>query len=57
MLLQMMLYQYLFKVCYEVVFTPVTYAVVNRLKMVEGIDIYDNNISYNPFGEKRLHTV
>lgn len=56
-LLQMMLYQYLFKVCYEVVFTPVTYAVVNRLKMVEGIDIYDNNISYNPFGEKRLHTV
>ena len=51
-LLQMMLYQYLFKVCYEILFTPVTYAVVNKLKKVEKIDTFDENVSYNPFAGK-----
>lgn len=48
-LLQMMLFQYLFKVCYEIVFTPVTYYVVNKLKQAEGIDVYDRVVNYNPF--------
>ena len=44
--LQMILYQYLFKVCYEAIFTPVTYAVVNWLKRKEGIDVYDHGVKY-----------
>ena len=48
-LLQMMLYQYLFKVCYEVIFTPVTYAVVKWLKKVENIDTFDTNVKYSVF--------
>ena len=46
--LKMILFQYAFKVCYEAIFTPVTYAVVNWLKKKEGIDTFDNGISYNP---------
>ena len=44
--LQMILYQYLCKVCYEALFTPVTYAVVNWLKRKEGIDVYDHGVKY-----------
>ncbi len=41
--------QYLVKVVYEIVATPLTYLVVNKLKKAEGIDVYDRGISYNPF--------
>ncbi|MBY0374107.1 MAG: queuosine precursor transporter [Bryobacteraceae bacterium] len=37
------------KVIYEVVMTPVTYAVVNWLKRAEGVDIYDHRTDFNPF--------
>lgn len=40
---------YLFKVVYEVIATPLTYLIVNKLKQAEGIDVYDRGISYNPF--------
>lgn len=40
---------YLFKVLYEVLATPLTYLIVNKLKKAEGIDVYDKGISYNPF--------
>jgi hypothetical protein len=40
---------YVFKVGFEVAATPATYLVVNRLKAAEGVDVYDENISYNPF--------
>ena len=45
--LQMILFQYLFKVGYEVIFTPVTYLVVRLVKKAEGIDVYDEGIKYN----------
>ena len=45
--LQMILFQYLFKVGYEVLFTPVTYAVVKADKKAEGVDVYDEGIKYN----------
>ena len=45
--LKMILFQYLFKVCYEILFTPVTYAVVKFIKKKEGIDTFDNDIKYN----------
>ncbi len=40
--------QWLFKSLYEVVATPLTYAVVNFLKRREGIDVFDYNTHFNP---------
>ena len=45
--LRMILFQYLFKVGYEILFTPVTYAIVRAIKKAEGIDTYDEGIKYN----------
>ena len=45
--LKMILFQYLFKVLYEILFTPVTYAVVKFVKKKEGIDTFDRDIKYN----------
>ena len=51
-LVSMMLFQYLFKVGYEVILTPVTYIVVGRIKKAEGVDAYDYGERYNPFSVK-----
>jgi uncharacterized integral membrane protein (TIGR00697 family) len=40
--------QWLFKVGFEVVATPLTYAVVIALKRAEGIDVYDRTTDLNP---------
>lgn len=40
---------YVLKVCIEIVCTPITYYVVGKLKKLEGIDIYDTHVDYNPF--------
>lgn len=40
---------YLAKVLYEIVMTPVTYLVVNKLKRAEGVDIIDRDTDFNPF--------
>ena len=45
--LRMILFQYLFKVIYEALFTPVTYAIVNWLKNKEGIDVFDHGVKYS----------
>jgi queuosine precursor transporter len=42
---------YLFKVAYEVLATPLTYAVVNFLKRREGVDSFDYSTNFNPFRE------
>ncbi|MBR6329795.1 MAG: queuosine precursor transporter [Lachnospiraceae bacterium] len=49
--LSMILYQYLFKVGYEVLFTPLTYFVIGKLKKAEGVDVYDSGIKYSVFGK------
>ena len=49
-LLSMILFQYLFKVGYEVLFTPITYVVVNWLKKKENIDTFDYDEKYSPVG-------
>jgi uncharacterized integral membrane protein (TIGR00697 family) len=36
----------------EVLFTPVTYAVVGWLKKFEGVDFYDTHTNFNPFSTK-----
>lgn len=50
--LQMILFQYLFKVCYEVLFTPFTYLIVGFVKKKEEIDTYDYDVKYNVLGGK-----
>lgn len=40
---------YLFKVAYEVLATPLTYAVVGFLKRSEGLDAFDYKSNFNPF--------
>ena len=41
---------YVFKCGVEILFTPVTYRVVGFLKRDEGIDFYDRETGFNPFG-------
>jgi hypothetical protein len=48
-LFEMMLAQYLFKVAYEVLFTPLTYLIVGTIKRREGVDTFDTGVAYNPF--------
>ena len=45
----MMVFQVSFKLVYEIVILPLTSYVVRRVKASEGIDIFDQGISYNPF--------
>jgi uncharacterized integral membrane protein (TIGR00697 family) len=40
---------YFFKVIYEIVATPLTYAVVGFLKRSEGLDAFDFKSDFNPF--------
>ena len=40
---------YIFKTLIEIVFTPVTYKIINSLKKKEGEDYYDRNTNFNPF--------
>ena len=49
MILTLTLTQVTAKILYELVILPVTTIVVRKLKAYEGIDTYDENISYNPF--------
>ena len=46
---QIMLVQFITKVGVEVVFTPITYAVVGWLKRAEHEDYYDRDTDFNPF--------
>jgi queuosine precursor transporter len=45
----MIAFNYVFKCGTEIVFTPVTYLVVNFLKRREGVDVYDIGTRFNPF--------
>jgi len=45
---------YIFKVSIEVLFTPLTYAIVNFLKSAEKEDYYDRNTNFNPFSLANL---
>ena len=46
---KLMLGQIVLKVAYEIIILPITKLVVKRIKSVEGEDVYDYGISYNPF--------
>ena len=47
--LTVMITNWLLKVTWEAVLTPVTYLVVNRLKRAEGLDVYDEHTNFTPF--------
>jgi queuosine precursor transporter len=42
--------QWALKVGWEVLLTPVTYAVVGWLKRAEGVDVFDRGTDFSPFG-------
>lgn len=44
-----MVTNWLLKVLWEALLTPVTYAVVNRLKKAEGVDLFDTDTDFSPF--------
>ena len=46
---KVMLAQFVLKTLVEVVFTPLTYAIVGFLKRREGVDVFDRNTDFNPF--------
>lgn len=48
-MLKLMITQIVLKTVYEIIILPLTNICVNRLKRIEGTEVYDTNISYNPF--------
>ncbi len=54
-LLAMVVAQYVWKVSYEVLLTPLTYWIVGWVKRSEAIDTYDYGVRYNPFLLKEVH--
>ncbi|KQM19593.1 hypothetical protein ASE49_05075 [Novosphingobium sp. Leaf2] len=49
--LTVMVTNWFFKVLWEVVLTPVTYAVVGWLKRREGVEVFDENVNFSPFAK------
>lgn len=52
LLLILIISNYIFKTSIEVLFTPITYKVVNFLKKKENGDYYDTDTNFNPFSAK-----
>jgi uncharacterized integral membrane protein (TIGR00697 family) len=50
LVLKVLITQWVLKVAWEALLTPVTYAVVGFLKRREGIDVYDVETEFTPFG-------
>lgn len=50
LVLKVLITQWVLKVSWEVLLTPVTYAVVGFLKRREGFDVYDEKTEFTPFG-------
>lgn len=49
LVVQVLFTQWALKVGWEVLLTPVTYAVVGRLKQAEGVDVFDHATDFTPF--------
>lgn len=49
LLYELIIFNYLFKTAVEVIFTPITYIIVNFLKKREHEDYYDTKTNFNPF--------
>lgn len=53
-LLKLMVLQVSAKTLYEIIVLPLTIRVVRYVKLKEGVDVYDKDISYNPLKIKQL---
>ncbi len=51
LLVTLIVSNYIFKTLVEIVFTPITYLAIKRLKKAENEDYYDINTNFNPFGK------
>jgi uncharacterized PurR-regulated membrane protein YhhQ (DUF165 family) len=49
--LKVMLTNWAMKVAWEVILTPVTYAVIGFLKRREGVEVFDTGIEFSPFAK------
>ena len=52
LVVKVLLTQYVLKVSWEVILTPVTYAVVGFLKRREGVDVFDEHTNFTPFATR-----
>ena len=52
LVLTVMATQWVLKVAWEAILTPVTYAVVGLLKRREGVDVYDEGTDFTPFAAR-----
>jgi len=52
LVMQVLVTQWVLKVGWEALLTPVTYAVVGFLKRREGVDVYDEHTDFTPFRAK-----
>jgi queuosine precursor transporter len=50
-ILAIILFNYVFKVGFEIIVTPLTYAIIGFLKKNEKSDVYDIKTNFNPFVE------
>jgi hypothetical protein len=48
-LISVMISTYIFKVCYEILATPLVYKIVAYVKKVEGVDTFDHGVKYQIF--------
>jgi queuosine precursor transporter len=55
-MLNLIISGYFAKVLYEVLATPLTYLIVNKLKRAEGVDVYDRDTNFNPFARNRQNS-
>lgn len=53
LILTVIISNYVFKVGFEILATPLTYLVVGKLKQKEGVDVYDDKTNFNPFSLKQ----
>jgi uncharacterized integral membrane protein (TIGR00697 family) len=52
LVMKVLVTQWVLKVSWEALLTPVTYAVVGGLKRAEGVDVYDEGTNFSPFRAK-----
>jgi uncharacterized integral membrane protein (TIGR00697 family) len=52
LVITVLLTQWALKVAWEVILTPVTYAVVGALKRREGLDVFDERTNFTPFAAR-----
>jgi uncharacterized integral membrane protein (TIGR00697 family) len=52
LVIKVLLTQWALKVAWEVILTPVTYAVVGALKRREGVDVFDEGTNFTPFAAR-----